>query len=145
MTAKEYLTQLRTLNFYVNEKYNDVKEIRAKITFLSAIDYSAVKVQTSTVGQDRNLELVARLADMEKEFAEAAIKAAETKALIIQQITAMQDQRYREVLCRRYVKFQPLEKIAAEMSYNYHWICHLHGEALQAFDKEYGISGKVRN
>lgn len=145
MTAKEYLAQVKTLSFYVNEKYNDIKELRAKITFLSAIDYSAVKVQTSNTGKDRNLELIERLADVEAEFGRAAIKAANKKALILDQINALPDDRYREILNRRYIKFQALEKIAVEMSYNYHWICHLHGEALQAFDKAYCISGKVRN
>ena len=62
------------------------------------------------------------------------------KHKIIGEIQQLEKPEQMEVLYRRYVLYQGFAKIAVEMGYNYNWCCHIHGEALKAFEKI-----KVRN
>ena len=70
--------------------------------------------------------------ETEEEIAAEISKAAGLLREIRSAIDAVPDAIQREVLKRRYIGMQSLEKIAVEMNYSYHWVRHLHGRALQA-------------
>ena len=70
--------------------------------------------------------------ETEEEIAAEICKAAGLLREIRSAIDAVPDAVQREVLERRYIGMQSLEKIAVEMNYSYHWVRHLHGRALQA-------------
>ena len=69
--------------------------------------------------------------DTEEEIAAEISKAAGLLREIRSAIDAVPDAIQREVLKRRYIGMQSLEKIAVEMNYSYAHVLRLHGWALQ--------------
>ena len=69
--------------------------------------------------------------ETEKEIAAAICKAAGLLREIQVAIDAVPDAVQREVLERRYIGMQSLEKIAVEMNYSYRQVKRLHGWGLQ--------------
>lgn len=57
------------------------------------------------------------------------------KHTIINQIQALNDTKYVQVLYKRYVEYKRLEQIACEMSYTYQYIKELQKRGLQEFEK----------
>ena len=58
----------------------------------------------------------------------------DAKAKIMHEIQDVPDERFVEILMRRYISCQKLEDIAKEMGYVHGWIRQLHGQALIAFE-----------
>ena len=77
-------------------------------------------------------EAVVKMYAVEKEIIAQIDKAADLQREVQAVIDAVPDAIQREVLERRYIGMQSLEKIAVEMNYSYPWVRHLHGRALQA-------------
>ena len=77
-------------------------------------------------------DAVIKMREVEEEIIAEIGKAADLLREIRSAIDAVPDAIQREVLKRRYIGMQSLEKIAVEMNYSYHWVRHLHGRALQA-------------
>ena len=77
-------------------------------------------------------DAVIKMYAVEKDIIAEIDKAADLLREIQAAIDTVPDAIQREVLERRYIGMQSLEKIAVEMNYSYHWVRHLHGRALQA-------------
>ena len=77
-------------------------------------------------------DAVIRMCEVEEEIIAEIDKAVDLRREIQAAIDAVPDAVQREVLKRRYIGMQSLEKIAVEMNYSYPWVRHLHGRALQA-------------
>ena len=136
MDARNYLRQIHKLETRISMRQRQIKDLRRSMAYLHSVDYSAERVQTSPTGAGFTTDAI-RLADMELDI-ERKIKACEElRELIISQIERMDDQRYIDVLSGVYVHRMDLMDIAAEMHYDYYWVCHLHGEALRAFERKY--------
>lgn len=76
-------------------------------------------------------EAVVKMYAVEKEIIAQIDKAADLLREIQAAIGAVPDATQREVLERRYIGMQSLEKIAIEMNYSYAHVLRLHGWALQ--------------
>ena len=136
MDARNYHRQIHRLETRISMRQRQIKDLRRSMAYLHSVDYSAERVQTSPTGAGFTTDAI-RLADMELDI-ERKIKACEElRELIISQIERMDDQRYIDVLSGVYVHRMDLMDIAAEMHYDYYWVCHLHGEALRAFERKY--------
>lgn len=136
MDARNYLRQIHKLETRISMRQRQIKDLRRSMAYLHSVDYSAERVQTSPTGNGFTTDAI-RLADMELDI-ERKIKACEElRELIISQIERMDDQRHVDVLSGVYVHRMDLMDIAAEMHYDYYWVCHLHGEALRAFERKY--------
>ena len=77
-------------------------------------------------------DAVIKMYAVEKEIIAEIDKAADLLREIRDAIRAVPDAAQREVLERRYIGMQSLEKIAVEMHYSYRQVVRLHGYALQA-------------
>ena len=77
-------------------------------------------------------DAVIKMYAVEKEIIAQIDKAADLLREIQAAIGAVPDATQREVLERRYIGMQSLEKIAVEMNYSYRQVVRLHGYALQA-------------
>lgn len=64
----------------------------------------------------------------------------EVKAEVKAAISAVPSSTHREVLARRYIRGQKWEQIAIDMAYEYHYVCRLHGKALEALNIEKWIN-----
>lgn len=76
-------------------------------------------------------EAMIKMCEVEEEIISQIDKAVDLLREIQAVIDAVPDATQREVLERRYIGMQSLEKIAVEMNYSYAHILRLHGWALQ--------------
>ena len=136
MNAKEYLKQIELLEIKIRQKEDQLASLEATAGGAAAIRYDKLNVQITVVPDmmERNVLHMVELQD--KIFADKCRMEA-IKDQIVDQIQALEDGRYVDLLFRRYVKYQKFEQIALDMSYDYVYIRELHGEALGAFETKY--------
>lgn len=134
--ARNYLRQIHRLETRISMRQRQIKDLRRSMSYLKSVDYSADRVQTSPSGNGFTSDVL-RLTDMELDI-DRKIKACEAlRETIIGQIERMADQRYVDVLSGVYIHRKDLMDIADDLHYDYYWVCHLHGEALKAFEVQY--------
>lgn len=136
MTAKEYLKQIEALDIKIRQKQDQLDCLKETAGGNAAIRYDKLNVQI-TVAQDMMERNVLRMVELEEKIWADKLKMETLKDQIIDQIQSLEDERYIDLLFRRYVKYQKFEQIALDMSYDYVYIRELHGEALGAFEQEY--------
>lgn len=133
MTAKEYLWRVRDAERDLKRLEQEYEQAKADILHLKAIQYDADKVTGGKIG-DLSDAIAAVEGYMERlnvQWDKLIALRKEAKVLI----ERIADGRYREVLTRRYLQGQSLEKIAVDLRYNYRWIKRLHGRAIGEFEK----------
>ena len=133
MTAKEYLRQIKLLDEKIKHRMQEQEEIRQMAMSTGALTYDADKVQTSLSGDSRQLRLIEKAADMDAEIQRMVDDLIDLKHRIIGEIHQLDDERYIRILFDRYVEGVPLRTIAANIGYEYKWLCRLHGYALSEF------------
>ncbi len=99
---------------------------------MSSFDYSADRVQSTPV--DKLSADVGRILELEEQIRARMMQYIEAKTRIIDEIQQLQEPRYIEILYKRYVEDKNLTIVAKEIPYEYTYACHLHGEALKAFE-----------
>lgn len=135
MKAKDYLKQLELLDTKINQKMQQVSELRQMAQASGAIDYSKDRVQSSP--SDSLSNAVIRYVTLEEEIDKQIDHFVDMKNLIINQIQGLQNVDHVKLLFKRYVEFKRLEVIAVEMNYTYQYIRELHGYALAEFQRTY--------
>lgn len=139
VTAKEYLRQVYHIKHLIDRLTSRRDDIRNDLYSIGspAGSMDADKVQTSMSG-DSMLRMIARVDETERDIVQAIEKLMDTKDLITSQIEALDDERYKNLLLKRYVLLEDWEQIANEMYYTINWVYNLHGYALTAFAEKYG-------
>ena len=133
MTAKEYLRQLHILDIKIQRLRVEYEDLACRTGALSEI--RGIESDTGTIISQAD-KIGRRLAKRSGEY-----NARREK--IVRQILDLEDPRYSDILLLRYVDGKRLEDIACIMQksngapYSYEHILHLHGQALQAFEKKY--------
>ena len=139
MTAKRYLSQAIFLRSMIRRVEEQIEEIRTRATSVGGIRYDKISVQTSP--RNAMESFVIQLEKAEKKQLEVLSEYYSTYANIQAQIAAISPEVYRQILTLRYLDGMKLERIADLMGYSDVYVRKLHGRALQAFDRQYGISG----
>lgn len=137
MKAKEYLQQLQRLDTVINQKIKEVDDLRLKSRSVGSIDYSKERVQTSPSGDAPFVKLIGRIIDLEAEINAEIDAFVDEKHRIINQIQALKNSKYIEILYKHYVEFKKLEVVAVEMNFTYQYVVELHGYALKDFQTTY--------
>lgn len=137
MSAKAYLNRVRILNIAINSKINQLKELNEMKTAVGSPTITDDPVQTSKSGEAPYTRIVERIAEIEQEIRDGISCYMDTKARIIEEISALSRPEYVDLLVRRYSNFERLEQIAYEMHYSYDHVRRLHGFALSEFEKLY--------
>ena len=128
MTAKEYLRQYRQIE---REILRLIDERQRWVDLATRI--TPVYVDAPAGGQQGDgkiptavEQIIGQEEKIDAKFRElmAVLDDIETK------IAALEDERQREILRRRYIGGQKWEDIAKGMHYGYQWVCKLHGRAL---------------
>lgn len=133
MTAKEYLSQLR----YKNAKINSLLA-RQQLYRELASRSTAVYRDIPGGGQSRassTEEYVCKIVDLEREIDRRIDEYVDLTREIEGRIRTLEDERYRAILCFRYITAWSWSKIAREMHYSIDWVWELHGQALREFDR----------
>lgn len=137
MTAREYLMQLRVIDLRIKKMREEAAALREMLTG-GGITYDKDQVLSSSQNS-QEIRLV-RLLDLEKQISREIDVYSSKRASIIQQISQLDDIRFVTILTYRYVpdergRVKTLVQIARITGYNYDHVRHLHGRALQAFQK----------
>lgn len=136
MTAKEYLKEVKKIDVAIDQKQIEYETLKGSRTYVGGMDYSAERVQTSPDGLGFT-RLSDRIADMQREINDEIDQWHDMRHERIGQIQELSKVEYVDILFRKYVQYQSLETIAGDLHKSYHRICHLHGEALQEFEKRF--------
>ena len=136
MTAKEYLKQIEKLDIKIRQKETELECLRETAGGSAAIRYDKDNIQVSACG-DMLERAVIRMVELEEKIFSDKVRLASMRDQIVDQIQALDDKRYIEILYLRYVKYEKFEKIALDLSYDYVYLRALHGEALGNFETRY--------
>lgn len=142
MTAKEYLKQLHTLDVKIGRLKLELDDIYNRAGGLKGIDYSADR-NTGTPEADRMPAFLVQAERMRRRIEKLTGKYMALRGRIVQQILALDDPRYVQLLSYRYIDGYKLEQIADLMHksdgevYSYDHINRLHGWALESFSKKF--------
>lgn len=126
MTAKEYLSQYRTLDIEINCKLEQVEQLRA----LAAKVSPSTGFGASGGISDRVGKTVAKIIDLENEINDDIDRLADMKADIMWQINAIKSSAYRTILEEHYFRNKSFDEIGEEIGYSRMQICRIHGTAL---------------
>ena len=139
MTAKEYLVQLRKLKIKVKNKKEQCNTLRENIEYIRGQDYSTDKVQTSVT--DQMASTMAKLIDLESETLRLIARYELMYDEGINRIHSLSKPEYIFILQTRYLDDdyakRRFESIACDLNYSYDRTIHLHGEALQEFERKF--------
>lgn len=126
-----------TIDLRIKKRREEVAALREMLTG-GGISYDKDQVLSSS-SNSQEIRLI-RLLDLEKQISREIDAYLSKRALIIQQISQLDDIRFVTILTYRYVpdekgRVKTLVQIAGIMGYNYDHVRHMHGQALQAFQQ----------
>jgi len=137
MKAKEYLHKLQRLDTVINQKLNELSDLKAMLTSVGSTDYSKERVQTSLSGNAPFVKIIDKMSTLEEEINAEIDRFVDEKHKIINEIQSLNNDKYIEILYKKYVEFKSLELVSTEMNYTYQYIVLLHGYALEEFHKKF--------
>lgn len=126
MTAKEYLSQYRTLDAEINSKLEQAAQLRA----LAAKVSPSTGFGSSGGISDRVGKTVAKIVDLENEINEKIDNLIDLKKEIDTRIAAIANPAYRIILENYYILGKSFEEIGEMLNYSRMQICRNHGTAL---------------
>lgn len=136
MNAQRYLQQIKILDTKIKQKEDQYFEIYNAATNAGVIRYDKELVQTTRTG-DRTEKLVIKYSQLEKEISEQKLKFHEIKNRIINEIQELSDDRYINILYKRYVEYKNYEVISKEMRYSFDYVKELHRNSIKAFEEKH--------
>ena len=136
MTAKEYLSQIRKAEIIIRIRAQELQRLKEDTAYISAIRYDKVRVQTSTDGSGIS-KAVEESVSLQLEIEKRIQRLTKKRHDIITQIEGLKNTNHIELLKLRYIDGERFEAIACSMGYSFDRIRHMHGEALQAFGRQY--------
>ena len=133
MTAKEYLSRYKLLDSKINDRLEQLEDLRSMALRITPVqgDGSAHSGSSDKIGS-----IVAKIVDLESTINIDIDRLIELKLEIESIIKSVNDDVLETLLIKRYINCKTFEQIAVEMHYTYKWICVMHGKALKKI-KEY--------
>lgn len=134
ITARQYLKQLQKLYNNIEQKQEELQQLRASTTSIDSIDVSKERVDGGKISTDAPFaNIVIKAEDLDREIIGMRRKYNTYKHKMIKQINNLTDSRCINILYKRYIEFKTLSQIAKEMNYAYRHIKRLHNRALLDF------------
>lgn len=133
MTAKEYLSQIQKLQTIIEQKQEQIKEIRESVSTVRAVRFDLEKVQGGG-RTDRIGEAVAKIVDLEKEVADDIMNLVYCQHDITNQIHKLHNLNHMKILYKRYIEGKDFKTIADEIPLTYQYVLNIHKQALKAFE-----------
>lgn len=130
MTAKEYLSQYRTLNARLNAKILQAERLRYLAK--TAGSQRASNGIHSTAPRDKVGELTAKIVDLEMEINSEIDALVDLERKIRECITCIPNANYRAVLELKYINGETLTRIADKLNYSLDGIKKIHKRALES-------------
>ena len=127
MTAKEYLTQARTLDMRIKSKLQQIESLNELATSCTAV-YSDMP-RNPNRGSSKVERAVLKIIEVEESLKHDVEDLVELKKEIMATIQAVSDVELQTLLEKRYLCFLSWEKIAVEMHYSIQHIYRMHDTA----------------
>lgn len=135
MTAKEYLSRLRSIELRLMAEANEIEALSDMATHItSAINSDGI--HTSGATSDKLGNCVSRLVDLQRDIDSDILMLEKVRGEIIASLENVQNDKYRELLRMRYVGHMTFEEIAIAMDISFRHTTRLHGRALHEFSKK---------
>lgn len=132
MTAKQYLSQLQKMDVMIEHKREELCRLKSAVTKITPTLSDA---GGGSGDSDRIGSMVAHIADLEAEISGDIDRLADSRHVMIRQIHELDSTSFSALLFKRYVEYKSLERISAEMHFEFGYIRKMHGRALQAFTR----------
>lgn len=136
MEAKEYLESVKLQNRKVDIMRKNLRMLREALGIKSP-HFESDGSSRSTRPTDRMAEAISKVIDYEAELKEEEAKLAILRFEVEKAIEHLEDRNEREVLKRKYLLFQSLETIMAEMCYSESSIYTFHRNGMKNFAVNY--------
>ncbi len=131
--AKKELNEYRENIKYIEERFNDAEEVRAKAEKITPT-LSLTKTNSSSESPDKFADAISRLEELKLDSAEKMKELLMKKFVIDKKIESI-EQPYRNILFFRYTRGKSWEEVAEKLGYSRDYACELHGEALYLYSK----------
>ena len=131
--ARKYLKNLEKYKNMIDLKTNQLKELERYANLIGCNNISNVFCKTTSIKQ-KTEDFATKKIDLTEEVKMDIAEYTFAKNDIINTIYKINDNRYINLLLKRYCEFKKLEKIALEMDYDYNTIRHMHNRALQKLE-----------
>ena len=136
MSAKEYLRQLRRLDFEIKAKLDECEWVRHMATRAN-VNLSSERTSGGRRATSKVEDCVVKLVMLEESLHRDIAYLAKLKNEAIGKINSLQLSDYRTLLTMRYVIGRSWEEIAVNMSFSYRHTLRIHGAALTEFETVY--------
>ena len=136
MDTKQYLNQIERLEKQIQNKLSEIYQLKTMACSVT-VSNETDRVQTSS-DKDRLGSTVAKIVDLEKETDKLVDEFVDKRNHIISQIDSMENVDYYHILSLRYVSRDTFENIADKTGWSKRHVLRIHGQALLAFEKNYG-------
>lgn len=135
MTAKEYLSQIRTLETRIKSIDNEIEALRDEVGSLRSPwpDGQPHGSGVTNPVEAEAVKLADRLQQLETEQIKTRGRLWIQRMRIIDDIGRIQDNTAVALLTAKYVNGDTFEQIAVDIGYSYRQVLRKHGEALEKF------------
>ena len=133
MTPKEYLSQYQQLNREIDCLLEEKERWTSLATRVTPSQSEGGRGSGNLNG--RIPSAVEKIMETEDKINSRIDRLVELREEIEMRLQNLPDGKQKEVLYRRYILCQTLERIADKMNYSYMQICRINGRALQEFGK----------
>lgn len=139
MTAKTYLKQIRTLDIKIFEGMEELEQLRALATKVTATLNG--ETVSGTKNPDKMTDVIAKIIKLQEDLNRDVDKYVDIKREANELLSMVENPTHYKILHSRYVLYKTWEQIACEIGFTYQWVCQLHGVALLEFEKILKNSG----
>ncbi len=136
MTAKEYLSRLRSMENRIVSNANELERLSDIASSITSV-INNENVQTTGTTSDKLGNCVAKIVDIQNTIDDDICRLEGLRMEIIEKIEGLDNQSHVDLLMFRYVNGMTFEEIAVEMGFSWRHTMRVHGHALAEFSKRY--------
>lgn len=133
MNAKEFLQQVRLCDTQINNKLEEVANLKDMVLNITSSVGGEV-VSGGGGSQDKLGDAVAKIVTLEGDINKLIDSYINKKNYIRSVVDRLKSSDQIDVLYKRYFCYKTWEEIACEMHMSYRNVCYIHGRALQSVD-----------
>lgn len=131
--AKEYLERIKWYDVLINSKLEELATLNGMVKRITPV------MNTTGGGgsgnQDKLGDTIAKIVDLQEEINRDVDMFVDMKREASKLLKKIKKPEFYQVLHKRYILGESLERITIDMGYTHRGMCYLHGRALQVFDK----------
>lgn len=136
LSAKRYLGQLEIIDIKIQQKLEELNDLKSDACNIGSIDYGRERVQQSGNGDNLSREVV-RYVSLRDNIDTEIDEFVNIKHQIIREIQSLNDSNYIQILFKIYVQYKSLKAASGEMKMSYQHARKIHREALDLFEEKY--------